>query len=312
MKTKLIIAGFTMLILAAEGAFLLRAGQSAVAPPKFVHPTTLQQRKSETAADAGNSSGVPKTTLVADPGGDVGVMSVDPPAIYANSTTTVTFVCDLASNAVIPASVILQQTDSSGNVIATVGNMMQVPSQPTFYTATVSLNPSTISTLFYKASVGYRGVLRRVTTRLLWLSVTPLDNNQWLAFSSTLGYALKYPPNWVLAENEGTATITHPQSPGASAIEGVYDIMITSEANPANLTVAQYFDGVHGTDLFTGTQFVSSVLVGGHPATRFSGIPTSDDNDVVVIPMATSFLVINSKAPEQIFETLLSSVQLAQ
>jgi hypothetical protein len=242
--------------------------------------------------------------------GVIGVATANPDIVFTNSPTQVTFSCQIADSRVIPVSVMLQSVDSKGNVIKTIGVMQQSSTDPSFFTKQLSFSYSSSSTVYYRVSAGYKGILLRSASRLITIPVISLATSSWLNYSAANGLGFKYPSQWSVAEDpDGTITVSRPDLAQSIPVEGASDIVVTTESNPENLSIQQFFSGNPGPDLFTDTQSITSVQVAGITSTDFSGLSSFDSHDVVVIPVSGTFIVIYDSAPATISTLFLSTLQ---
>jgi hypothetical protein len=241
----------------------------------------------------------------------VGILTADPTNVFVGSSTVVTLTCELTDPRVIPTSVNVQQLDSSGNPLTVVGSMTRSSSKPTFYSFQLTLNPSSPQVLYYRASVAYSGTLQRQYSRMLTVTATSVDTAGWLTYATHSGYHFSYPANWTVSEaDDGTITLSPPDTSQTIPIEQAAAITINYENNPSGLTISQYFDGQFGPDLFTGTSAISTTTVSSIQATEFVGLTTVPSDEAIVVPLSRAFLVVLASVPDQMLTPFLNSISI--
>jgi hypothetical protein len=188
--------------------------------------------------------------------------------------------------------------------------MVQNSSSPTFYSISVNLN-SPADTLYYQASAAYTGLLQRVYSRPLAVTLTPVQESTWLSYTTQRGYTFQYPPSWVVNEGaDGTVSVSPPDATSGETADGAASLIIEYWSNPSDLPLAQFFSGQPGPDLYTGTYNISTTKVGSITATRYAGLAVVPYDDAIVAPVPNGFVVVFASVPESILTQFLNTLKL--
>jgi hypothetical protein len=85
-----------------------------------------------------------------------------PQAVYGGNTA-VTVTATISDPAVLPNGVLLQQVGANGQIIQ-LGAMAQSNTDPTMFSLTITVNPTSFNPLQYRVSAGFHGMLLRVVS----------------------------------------------------------------------------------------------------------------------------------------------------
>jgi hypothetical protein len=112
----------------------------------------------------------------------------------------------------------------------------------------------------------------------------------------THSYTISYPPAFVPAYDP-TYNDLSLQPPTSSASEELTGITVSTEPNPQNLSVTQYFNGTNGPDLIGQSlgAFTTTTLPSGALAYTFDPVVTFAGGLVVVVPRAQEFVVVTGQ-----------------
>ena len=277
-------------------------------------PTASSTSTTGTAAVAFASSGISSAvsaTAAPAASNQIGILTTAPEFVFTNTTTTITFTVEITNPTVIPASVNLQSTNASGTVLSILGGMTQNSSSPTFYSATLPLDSPAGETLYFQTSAAFRGMLRRLYSRVATVTVTSLQPSTWLSYTTQRGEKFKYPPDWIVNEAaDGTVTVSPPDRAQTLPIEAAAALIITYDQNTSGLSLSQYYNGEVGPDLFTGTNSISTTTVDGHTATQFKGLTNVPSDEAVVTPLSSAFVTIYASVPQSILTEFLDNLVL--
>jgi hypothetical protein len=241
-----------------------------------------------------------------------GVAIAQPDLLETDSHAMVTVSCQIADSRVLPGSVLLQQRLAPSGTLRTVATMQPTAIDPTFFVATIAVDSSAPATLTYVVSAAFQGMSTRLISRDASVTITSPATATWSSYRTSSGLLFQYPPNWrVVESNDGTVTISRPDTAHSGNVEGDADLTITAEINPGNLSIAQFFSGDPGVDLFTDTASIEDVTIGGIASMQFEGLSSLSNNDVVVVPLGQSFLVIYSNLDSQLFKLFLSTLRFS-
>jgi hypothetical protein len=236
----------------------------------------------------------------------VGAPAVNPSFVIASKPTIVTITTIITDLRVISESVNLQQVDSTGAFLKIISPMRKDTANPIFFDAQFSINSPTPQTLFFRVSAGFRGMLQRINSKIVPITVTSLQEPSWSTYGAADGYSFKYPSNWVVSQLEdGGYAISTPNAP-TEPTEGA-ELLITPYKNDSNLPIEHYFNGTAGPDFYTDTQQIMPISVGSINGMRFVGIPTDLTDETIVLPINTGFIVISSTAPPEVLQIFLSN-----
>jgi hypothetical protein len=138
----------------------------------------------------------------------------------------------------------------------------------------------------------------------------PLPVNIKTDFStfSDQNMTFAYPANWKVS-SAGKA-ITSIASPLANFdSEQAVDIYILFHENPTQLSPDRFFDGDNGPNFYFGAT-MTNFRVASHLATKFVGSVNVPVNETIVIPVTNGFWSIGTVAPQDVFDSFLTSFVL--
>src|SRR5436190_5134416 len=107
----------------------------------------------------------------------VGALTANPSSGLINTPTSVMFTVTITDPSLLPNGVNLLQTDPNGKTVVTIGVMHDdgnngdaVAGDKTF-SYQVVVSPSTPVVVYYRASAAFRGVLQRVVSNVVTVSI---------------------------------------------------------------------------------------------------------------------------------------------
>lgn len=242
----------------------------------------------------------------------IGVAVAQPNLLETGSHTMVTVSCQITDSRVVSGSVLLQQRLAPNGAVTTVATMHPTAIDPTFFTSTISVNSSVPTTLTYFVSAAFQGMAARLASRNVSITIASPSTAAWSTYRSRSGIGFQYPPTWRVSESsDGTITISRPDAAHSGNIEEDADLTLTTESNPGNLSITQFFSGDPGVDLFTDTNSIQDVTIAGIASKQFEGLAALSSSDVVVVPLDQTFLVIYSNLDSQLFKLFLSTLNFS-
>jgi hypothetical protein len=128
-------------------------------------------------------------------------------------------------------------------------------------------------------------------------------------------FSFQYPSN-LLIDPIGSSSSIILSSNATSVLDSEYDLAVSMDTNPNNLSMKQYFtDDVNdnGADLYTRST-VSTTTVDSLPATVFAGSTLYDmtTSEVIVVPYQGGFLeIVNNNLDDATFNAIVKSFKLA-
>jgi len=117
--------------------------------------------------------------LAQGPSAQLGALTVSPPNIVFNTPSVVTFVVRIASPTVNPTAVTVQQVNSGGTVVATVGTMNDkgktgdAVGDDRNFTLRTTLNLPTVGKVYYRAQAAFRGNTPSALSPIVAVDVDP-------------------------------------------------------------------------------------------------------------------------------------------
>jgi hypothetical protein len=311
MRKTIFIVGALLIAFLGVGRAWLNVEQSsqvksATAVDQISSSTSATENVTSNTLTSANST----TSATTSPTTEIiGILTSAPDFVPANTTYPVTFTIEITDPRVIPASVNLQQTNANGQITNIVGSMVQNSSSPTFYSISVNVNQPP-GTLYYQASAAYSGLLQRVYSRPLAVTLTALLDSAWLSYTTKRGYTFLYPSSWLVNEgSDGTVTVSPPDV-ASDAGDGAASLIIEYLSNTSGLSLSQFFSGQPGPDLYTGTYSITTTTVSSIMATMFEGLAVLPYDDAIVVPVGNGFVVVFSSAPGPILNQFLRSLKL--
>jgi hypothetical protein len=195
MNTKLIVGGLAILVLAVEGAFLLRAN------PSPANPQEIQTQAPTGTATGSGTSATPRQVSLSSSTTtpSVGPPVVSPSIITVNIPTVVTVMATITDPTLIAGSANLLRLGATGTQPTILGAMHDdglngdAAANDGIYTFQVPFNETVAGQIQLEISAAFKGRLNRVLSAQGSLAV-------WNSydFHATLGISLLVPPTYVV------------------------------------------------------------------------------------------------------------------
>lgn len=138
----------------------------------------------------------------------------------------------------------------------------------------------------------------------------------WKTYTNSAdGFSFQYPSNLFINGDSGSSSVIL-SSNATSALASEYDLAVSMDTNPSNLSMQKYFSddtNDNGANLYTRAT-ISTTTVDSLPATVFNGstLYNMTSNEVVVVPYQGGFLeIVNNNLDGDTFDAVLKSFKLA-